>query len=217
MLRTFTRSEKEAVPGINQVNIDRINSLLAEVMLKVDGMKVPLRKKQKEEELIKELTAAADRANKKAADRELEVNKLKADVKALGEADKENNELKAEVTRLKNELAQTQMEHKDQLAAEQDQLVTENERDCEERMKMAWSMIHPDTDYAFFDLRYKYATEVFDAQVLGTEKPTPFEEWADIEEEEHAEEIVPGEAGEAQTQKTQEAPPAGQGQPSQQQ
>ncbi|XP_021722873.1 probable endo-1,3(4)-beta-glucanase AFLA_105200 [Chenopodium quinoa] len=40
MLRSLTRSEKELVPGINQVNIDCINSLLAEVMLWVDGMKV---------------------------------------------------------------------------------------------------------------------------------------------------------------------------------
>lgn len=53
------------------------------------------------------------------------------------------------------------------LLAEQNRLVIENERDFKARMKMAWSMIHPDTDYAFFDLRYKYATEVFDAQVLG--------------------------------------------------
>ncbi|XP_021722481.1 hyaluronan mediated motility receptor-like [Chenopodium quinoa] len=169
ILRTLTQSEKEAVPGINQVNIECINSLLAEVMLRVDGMKVPLRKKQeevrdaqrraadlidvtqyktimyeletkrremKQGKLIKELTAAAEEANKKAADFDTQVNNLKADVKALGEVDKENTKLKAEVTRLKNELAQTQTEHKDQLVAEQDRLVTKNERDCEERMKM---------------------------------------------------------------------------------
>ena len=110
-------------------------------------------REMKQEELIRELTAAADTTNKKAADCELQVNKLKDDIKTLGEADKENTELKAEVTRLKDELAKTKTEHKDQLAAEQERLVTENERECEERMKMAWSLIHPDTDYAFFDLR----------------------------------------------------------------
>lgn len=31
MVRTLTRSEKEAVPAVHQVNLDRINSLLAEV------------------------------------------------------------------------------------------------------------------------------------------------------------------------------------------
>ncbi|XP_021745970.1 uncharacterized protein LOC110711841 isoform X2 [Chenopodium quinoa] len=107
MLRTLTRSEKEVVAGVHQVNIDRINSLLAEVMLRVDGLKVPLRKKQEEEELVKELTAAADMANKKADDFKLQVKNLQADVKALGDADKEDTQLRADVSRLKNELAQT--------------------------------------------------------------------------------------------------------------
>ncbi|XP_021745967.1 uncharacterized protein LOC110711841 isoform X1 [Chenopodium quinoa] len=140
MLRTLTRSEKEVVAGVHQVNIDRINSLLAEVMLRVDGLKVPLRKKQeevrdanrratdlinvtqyntlmykiqtksremKQEELVKELTAAADMANKKADDFKLQVKNLQADVKALGDADKEDTQLRADVSRLKNELAQT--------------------------------------------------------------------------------------------------------------
>ncbi|XP_021729404.1 uncharacterized protein LOC110696425 [Chenopodium quinoa] len=93
------------------------------------------RREMKQKELIKELTAAAEEANKIAIDFETQVNNIKANVKALGEADKENTELKAE---------------------------------------------------------------------------------AGIEEE-HAEEIVPGEAREAQTQQTQETPPTGQGQPSQQQ
>ncbi|XP_021765282.1 uncharacterized protein LOC110729815 [Chenopodium quinoa] len=31
MVRTLTRSEREAVPGVGQVNIDRVQSLLAEV------------------------------------------------------------------------------------------------------------------------------------------------------------------------------------------
>ncbi|XP_021752587.1 uncharacterized protein LOC110718094 [Chenopodium quinoa] len=31
MVKTLTRSEKEAVPAVHQVNLDRINSLLAEV------------------------------------------------------------------------------------------------------------------------------------------------------------------------------------------
>ncbi|XP_021717574.1 uncharacterized protein LOC110685290 isoform X2 [Chenopodium quinoa] len=201
MLRTLTRSEKEAVPGVHQVNIDRINSLLAKVMLRVDDMMVPLRKKQEEEELIKELTADAETANKKAADFELQVKNLQPDVKALGEADKENTELRVDVSRLKNELAQTQVNHKAKLEAEQGRLISENKRDCEERMKMDWSLIHPDTDWAFFNLRYKYAIEVFDAQVLGTKKPAPFEEWAGIveeEKEEQVEEQAQGETDEAQ-------------------
>ncbi|XP_021717582.1 uncharacterized protein LOC110685290 isoform X3 [Chenopodium quinoa] len=234
MLRTLTRSEKEAVPGVHQVNIDRINSLLAKVMLRVDDMMVPLRKKQeevrdayrratdlinvtqyktsmyeiqtksreiKQEELIKELTADAETANKKAADFELQVKNLQPDVKALGEADKENTELRVDVSRLKNELAQTQVNHKAKLEAEQGRLISENKRDCEERMKMDWSLIHPDTDWAFFNLRYKYAIEVFDAQVLGTKKPAPFEEWAGIveeEKEEQVEEQAQGETDEAQ-------------------
>ncbi|XP_021717007.1 uncharacterized protein LOC110684877 [Chenopodium quinoa] len=169
---TLTRSKREVVPGINQVNLDRITSLLAE---------------------------------------------------ALKDAEKERARLKDEVTRLreeldktKNELVKSMKEALDHLSAEQTRLVTENERDCEARMKMAWSMIHPDTDYAFFDLRYKYGTEVFDAQVLGLKQPAPFEKWADIGDEQ-AEEEVPGGEKETQPQQTQDAPNAGQGQQPEQQ
>ncbi|XP_021775636.1 uncharacterized protein LOC110739500 [Chenopodium quinoa] len=138
MLRTITHSEKEVVVVVHQVNIDRLNALLAEVMLRVDGLKVPLRKKQeevkdanrreadlidvtqyntlmygiksksqemKQEELIKELTATMETTNKKAADFELQVKNLQSDVKALGDADKENTQLRADVSRLKNKLA----------------------------------------------------------------------------------------------------------------
>ncbi|XP_021751614.1 uncharacterized protein LOC110717261 isoform X2 [Chenopodium quinoa] len=48
MIWTLTRTEKEVVSAVHTVNIDRITSLLAEVMLRVDGLQVPLRKKQEE-------------------------------------------------------------------------------------------------------------------------------------------------------------------------
>ncbi|XP_021725084.1 uncharacterized protein LOC110692395 [Chenopodium quinoa] len=251
MIRTLTRSEREAMPGVSQINLDRITSLLAEAMLRVDGLKAPLRKKKeevrdaqkratdlidvcqynslmleihtkaremKQEELIQQLTTAADTANKTAADRQLQIDQLKTDIQALKDAVKEKTGLKEEVTRLqgeldktKNDLVKSKKDALDQLAAEQTRLVNENERDCEARMKMAWSMIHPETDYAFFDLRYKYATEVFDAQVLGLQQPASFEEWAGLGEEQ-TEGEVPGDG----TQ-TQDAPNVGQGQQLEQQ
>lgn len=197
-LKTPLRKNQEEVRDVNRraadlIHVTQCNTLMYEIKTKSRVMK--------QEELIKELTATMETAKKKAADFELQVKNLQADVKALGEADKENTQLRADVSRLKNELAQTQADHKAKLEAEQDRLISENERDCEERMKMALSLIYPNTDWVFFDLRYKYATEVFDAQVLGTKKSTPFEEWAGIaeeEEEEQAKEQAPGEANEAQ-------------------
>ncbi|XP_021758382.1 uncharacterized protein LOC110723338 [Chenopodium quinoa] len=79
MLRTLTRSKKEAVPGDAEGKC----------------LKVPLRKKQDEEKLIKQLTAAVETENKKAIDFELQVKNPQPDVKALGDADKKNTQLRA--------------------------------------------------------------------------------------------------------------------------
>ncbi|XP_021760238.1 apolipoprotein A-IV-like [Chenopodium quinoa] len=204
MIRTLIRTEKEAVPAVHTVNIDRITSLLAEVMLRIDGLQVPLRKKQEEvtdaqrraselidvsqynairydletkrreleqEELLKQIIAAAEAEKARADGLALKVNDLQADLKALEGADKENADLRADVNRLKNELASSQAAHKEELKKEQSRLIAENETDNEERMKLAWGLIHPDYDYEFFDLRYKYASE----------------EWAGLVEEEQQE------------------------------
>ncbi|XP_021717013.1 uncharacterized protein LOC110684884 [Chenopodium quinoa] len=238
MIRTLTRTEKEAVPAVHTVNIDRITSLLAEssrlisqVMLRVDGLQVPLRKKQEEvrdaqrraselidvsqynairydletkrreleqEELLKQTIAAAEAKKARADGLALKVNDLQADLKALEGADKENADLRADINRLKNELASSQAAHKEKLKKEQSRLIAENETDNVERVKLAWGLIHPDYDYEFFDLRYKYASEVYDAEVLGLDPPAPFEEWAGLVKEEQQE-------GEQATQTQQQA------------
>ncbi|XP_021728359.1 uncharacterized protein LOC110695438 isoform X2 [Chenopodium quinoa] len=179
MLRTLTRSEKDQVLELQQA------------MLRVDGLKVLFRKKQ--EELIKELTAAVKTTNNKVSDLELELKNAKSNLKALEEAlegdEQENTKLREDISRLQVEMVQMQSDYKAELAKEQDRLVPENERDCEERMKMAWQLIHPNTDWEFFNLRYQYATEVYDAQTLGLAAPTPFKEWAGIVSDEEEEDL----------------------------
>ncbi|XP_021752690.1 uncharacterized protein LOC110718188 [Chenopodium quinoa] len=99
--------------------------LILQVMLRIDGLKVPLRKKQEEDELIKELTMAMETANQKASDLELQVKNLQFDLKALEGSNKENTELREDVSRLRTELAQTQADHKAELAAKQERLIAE--------------------------------------------------------------------------------------------
>ncbi|XP_021729776.1 involucrin-like [Chenopodium quinoa] len=194
--------------------------LALQVMLRVDGLQVPLRKKQEEvrdaqrraselidvsqynairydmetkrreleqEELMKQTIEAAEAEKARADELDQKVKNLQADLKALEGADKENADLRADNNQLKNELASSQAAHKEELEKEQRRLMAENETDNEERMKLAWELIHLDYDYEFFDLRYKYASEVYDAKVLGLDPPASFDEWAGLVEEEQQE------------------------------
>ncbi|XP_021745504.1 putative uncharacterized protein DDB_G0274435 [Chenopodium quinoa] len=194
--------------------------LISQVMLRVDGLQVPLRKKQEEvrdaqrraselidvsqynairydmetkrreleqEELPKKTIEAAEAEKARVDELDLKVKNLQADLKALEGADKENADLRSDNSRLKNELASSQAAHKEELEKEQRRLIAENETDNEERMKLAWGLKHPDYDYEFFDLRYEYTSEVYDAKVLGLDPPASFDEWADLVEEEQQE------------------------------
>ncbi|XP_021738028.1 uncharacterized protein LOC110704536 [Chenopodium quinoa] len=145
------------------------------------------RRELEQEDLLKETIAAAEAEKARADELDLNVKNLQADLKALEGVDKENTNLRYENNRLKNELASSQAAHKEELEKEQRRLIAENETDNEERMKLAWGLIHPDYDYEFFDLRYKYASEVYDAKVLGLDPPASFDEWAGLVEEEQQE------------------------------
>ncbi|XP_021762505.1 arginine and glutamate-rich protein 1-like [Chenopodium quinoa] len=180
MVKTITRSEREAVSAVHRVNLDRITSLLPETLLSVDGLSVPLRKKQEEvrdaqkraselidvcqfnaisydleteqrklqqEELLKKAAAAGEAALKRVDELELQVKNLQTDLKARENADKENVNLLKDNSRLVAELANNQAADKKELEQEQLRLIAENEADCEERMKLAWSLIHPDFEY----------------------------------------------------------------------
>ncbi|XP_021718834.1 RNA polymerase II degradation factor 1-like [Chenopodium quinoa] len=169
-MKTPLRKKQEEVRDAQKraaklLDVCQYNSIMLEVKTKAREMK--------QEELIRELTNAADNANKAAEDCKVEMDQLKADINNLKEADKERAGLKDEVTRLGNDLEQAKGE-------------------------------------------YKYATEVFDAQVLRLPQPAPFDEWDSLEEEQAAK-TVPGEAREAQTLETHGTPAAGQDQPSEQQ
>ncbi|XP_021733035.1 uncharacterized protein LOC110699831 [Chenopodium quinoa] len=212
MVKTITRSEREAVPAVHTVNLDRITFLLVETLLRVDGLSVPLRKKQEEvrnaqklaselidvcqfnaisydleteqrklqqEELQKKATAAGEASLQRVDELELQVKNLQTDLKALENADKENVNLRKDNSRLVAELANNQAALKKELEQEQLRLIAENEADCEERMKLTWSLIHPDIEYEYWNLRYQYASEVYEAKVLGTDPPPAFDEWVE--------------------------------------
>ncbi|XP_021754717.1 RNA polymerase II degradation factor 1-like isoform X5 [Chenopodium quinoa] len=148
-------------------------------MLRVDGLNVPLHKKQEEEEALRQEVAAGEAAMKRVDELELKVKDLQTDLKALENADKENTNLHKDVSRLKNELATNQAAHKEALEKEQLRMIEDNEADCEERMKLAWNLIHPDFEYEYFNLRYLYTSEVYEAKVLGADPPPPFDEWVE--------------------------------------
>ena len=184
---------------------------LAQVMVRVDGLRVPFRKKQeevtdakkraqanlnsaeyayinfdleikalelKQEELVKTLTAANDEANSRISDLELQLKTAGSKLKALEGADKENADLRKDKSRLIAELATLKSQHQEELKAEQGRLIKENERDNEIRLRMPWGLLYPEVDFEVYKLRYNYATEAYDAKVLGDPAPPRFKDWA---------------------------------------
>ncbi|XP_021761152.1 uncharacterized protein LOC110725985 [Chenopodium quinoa] len=148
------------------------------VMLRVDGLRGPFRRKQEEEEMIRSLTAANDEANSRADDLDKQLKDAKSDLKALEDADKENAQLRADVNRLGVELVNLRNKQSDELAQEQKPLTEENERDNLARLKITWSLLYPEIDFEVYKLRYDYASEVYDAQLLGDAPPPRFKDWA---------------------------------------
>lgn len=74
------------------------------------------------------------------------------------------------------DMANLQSAHSVELKKEQDWLVAENEKDAKERMKLAWQLIDPNTDFDYFNLMYQYASEVYDNQQLNLPAPPSFKE-----------------------------------------
>lgn len=136
-------------------------------------------RKLQQEELLKKAAEAGEAALKRVDELELQVKNLQTDLKALENADKENVNLRKDNSRLVTELANNQAAHKKELEEEQLRLIAENEADCEERMKLAWNLIHPDFEYKYWNLRYQYASEVYEAKVLGADPPPAFDEWVE--------------------------------------
>ncbi|XP_021757432.1 myosin-10-like [Chenopodium quinoa] len=150
-LKTPFNKRQEEVRDANKRATEALNS--AQYRSTLNDIKSKA-KEIKQEEIIKELTTALERSNKKTSDLELELKNAQSELKALEAARSENTELREDVGRLKDEITRMQSEYKTELESEQERLVDENEKDCEERMKIAWNLIHPDFDWDYFGLRY---------------------------------------------------------------
>ncbi|XP_021735730.1 tropomyosin-like [Chenopodium quinoa] len=112
MLKAVPRDEKEAIPGINSFNADRVLVDLADAMLRVEGLKRAYTRKSEEAEKTKalqqqidqlknqvdQLQASLDDANKK-------LEEQTEPLQRLSKAETENGRLAKENERLRKEAA----------------------------------------------------------------------------------------------------------------
>ncbi|XP_021731308.1 uncharacterized protein LOC110698217 [Chenopodium quinoa] len=221
MLKAVPQDEKEAIPGINTFNADRVMVNLADALLRVEGLKKAYICKQEE---VRRAKRSADDAHSvahyfmivhdletkaiimqqadqvKSLQQALKESKLKVDnlqaaldnakdelkkheepLKRLDQAERSSKRLQLENDRLVKEAADAQRNFQATLEADQSRLIEENEQDCKNRMKRAFSIIHPGTDYNDWELAYKYANLAILAEEEGQLGPGPYEQWVEAE------------------------------------
>ncbi|XP_021728753.1 uncharacterized protein LOC110695836 [Chenopodium quinoa] len=159
-----------------------------EELLRVEGLKKAYIRKQEEADQVKTLQKALKESklkvdNLQAAldNAEDELKKHEEPLKRLDQEEKSSKRLQQENDRLVKEAAATQGNFQATLEAEQSRLIEENEQDCENRMKRAFSIIHLGTDYNVWELAYKYADLSILAEEEGKPGPGPYEQWVDAE------------------------------------
>ncbi|XP_021732724.1 uncharacterized protein LOC110699541 isoform X2 [Chenopodium quinoa] len=184
MLKAVPRDEKEAIPGINSFNADRVLVDLADAMLRVEGLKRAYTRKSEEAEKTKalqqqidqlknqvdQLQASLDDANKKLE----EQTEL---LQRLSKAETENGRLAKENERLRKEAAAANENFKATLESEQERLIEENEHDCANRMQRAFSLIHPEADFTVWELAFKYSDLAILAEEANEPGPGPYDAW----------------------------------------
>ncbi|XP_021729403.1 uncharacterized protein LOC110696424 [Chenopodium quinoa] len=131
-------------------------------LLRMEGLKKAYIRKQEEADQVKSLQNALKESKTKidnlqaALDNaEDELKKHEEPLKRLEQAEKNSKRLQLEKDRLVKEAADAQRNFQATLEADQSRLIEENEQDCKNRMKRAFSIIHPGTDYNVWELAYK--------------------------------------------------------------
>ncbi|XP_021723749.1 MAP7 domain-containing protein 1-like [Chenopodium quinoa] len=162
--------------------------LLLRALLRMEGLKKAYIRKQEEANQVKSLQQALKESKTKidnlqaALDNaEDELKKHEEPLKRLDQAKKSSKRLQLENDSLIKEAVDTHRNFQTILEADQNQLIEENERDCESRMKRAFSIIHPGADYNVWELAYKYADLAILAEEEGKPRPEPYEQWVDAE------------------------------------
>ncbi|XP_021717323.1 uncharacterized protein LOC110685171 isoform X2 [Chenopodium quinoa] len=219
MLKAVPREKKEAIPGINTFNADRVMVELADALLRVEGLKKAyIRKREKvrsakrladdahnvaeysmivhdletksiimrQADQVKTLQKALNESkvkfdNVKVAldNAEKELKEHEEPFKRMDQAEKASTRLQQENDRLIKEAAATKGNFQATLEAEQSRLIEENEQDCENRMKRAFSIIHPGTDYNVWELAYKYVDLAILAEEENQPGPEYYEKWVE--------------------------------------
>ncbi|XP_021733740.1 uncharacterized protein LOC110700498 [Chenopodium quinoa] len=205
MLEAVRMRDKDNTPRIETFNLERVLSLLAEAMLRVDGLKRPYSRKREEafkiQQLELDLKAADQRAtNAETAKKGAEEAQKKADEsakkadEALKKAQADLGKLKTKVERLEKDAAQAQKNFAATLEVKQNRLVAESDADNDARMKIAWAALYPDADYSIWAMAHSYAEYVVYLREQGEPDPASFEAWINSNEPAAPELPCPGEA-----------------------
>ncbi|XP_021725091.1 uncharacterized protein LOC110692401 [Chenopodium quinoa] len=144
------------------------------IMQQTDQVKSLQRALSEQKLKLDNLQAALDNA-------EDELKKHEEPLKRLDQAEKSSERLLLENDHLVKEAAEAQRNFQSTLEVDQSRLIEENEQDCQNRMKRAFSIIHPGVDYNVWELAYKYADLAILAEEEGQPGPGPYEQWVEAE------------------------------------
>ncbi|XP_021729428.1 MAP7 domain-containing protein 1-like [Chenopodium quinoa] len=179
--------QKASQKGTNPFNLTLLD-LPMRALLRVEGLKKAYIRKQEEADQVKSLQQALKESklkidNLQAAldNAEDELKKHEEPLKRLDQAEKSSKRRQLENDRLVKEAAGAQRNFQATLEADQSRLIEENEQDCKNRMKRAFSIIHPGTDYNVWELAHKYADLSILAEEEGKPGPKPYEQWVEAE------------------------------------
>ncbi|XP_021754769.1 uncharacterized protein LOC110720072 [Chenopodium quinoa] len=200
MLEAVSRKDKNAIPGMETFNLERILSLLAEAS-RIQQLEADLKTANQRASDGKTTQKKAEEAQKKADESLKKANealkKAEADHGTLKGVSEENTNLKTKVEKLEKEAAQAQINFTATLEAEQNRLVAESDADNDARMKIAWAALYPNKDYGIWALAHWYAEDVVYLREKGEPKPESFDAWANANTELPAPKLPgPGEAQE---------------------
>ncbi|XP_021775533.1 uncharacterized protein LOC110739382 isoform X2 [Chenopodium quinoa] len=170
MLRAVDPDDKASVRGVDTLDLDGILGNLCEAMLRVQGLRQPLKDKSKEAEANMQVKKDLDSARLHITSLKQEITSLKEKLEPLQDAKEEAERAKQRVGRLEQRLTnqEHQLKTKFESVAEKgrEALVKQMMSDYDAIMRDTWAAVQPDSDYQTWKSKFDEASKAFDARLL---------------------------------------------------
>ncbi|XP_021722051.1 histone chaperone RTT106-like [Chenopodium quinoa] len=170
MLRAVDPDDKASVRGVGTLDLDGILGNLYEAMLRVQGLRQPLKEKSKEAEANMQVKKDLYSAHLRITSLKKEITTLKEKLEPLQDVKEEAERAKQKVGRLEQRLRnqEHQLKSKFESVADQEReaLVKQMMSDYEAIMRDTWAAVQPESDYQIWISKFDEASKAFDARLI---------------------------------------------------